>query len=72
MTETDAAKRAGNFLRKLIQDNYASQEEFACDFGMDLRTANRYINNGINKVNVIQELAVFFDVEFVAFFQEDG
>ena len=70
VSEQSVAKRAGEHLRKLIQQNYASQEEFAMDFGTELRTVNRYINGGINKVNIIQELATFFDVEFLSFFTD--
>lgn len=62
-------KRAGEMLRKLIQENYSSQEEFSYEYGADLRTINRYVNSGINKVNVIQELADFFNVPLVDFFQ---
>lgn len=70
VSELNAAKKAGEHLRILIQQNYTSQEEFAIDFGTDLRTVSRYINGGINKVNIIQELALFFDVEFVSFFTD--
>ena len=59
---------AGEKLRKLIQENYSSQEEFAVEYGADVRTINRYINNGINKVSVIQELANFFGITFKDFF----
>lgn len=62
---------AGKNLRKLINDNYSSQEDFAYDYGADVRTVNRYINEGINKVSVIQELAEYFDVEFAYFFAEN-
>ena len=61
-------KKAGNTLRRLIQENYATQEDFAYEYGADLRTISRYINNGINKVNIIQELALFFGVAFTDFF----
>ena len=69
-SEQSAAGRAGKNLRRLIQQNYSSQEEFAIDFGTELRTVNRYINSGINKVNIIQELAAFFEVDFVSFFTD--
>lgn len=62
-------RMAGEALRKLIQENYSSQEDFAYEYGADLRTVSRYINNGINKVNVIQELADFFGVSFTDFFK---
>lgn len=59
---------AGEKLRQLIKANYSSQEEFAFDYPMDLRTVSRYINNGITKIDTIQELAEFFKVPFVTFF----
>ncbi len=62
---------AGDNLRKLIRENYQSQEEFAYDYGTDVRTISRYINNGINKVDAIQELAEFFNIPFTAFFIEN-
>jgi len=61
---------AGRNLRRLIQENYTSQEEFSYDYGMDLRTVSRYINAGINKIDAIQELALFFNVDFMEFFKE--
>jgi hypothetical protein len=59
MNELSPQKTAGQVLRRLIQENYSSQEEFAYDYGTDIRTVSRYINDGINKINIIQELAVF-------------
>lgn len=69
MPEMDFSLKAGIVLRRLIQDNYSSQEEFAYDFNTDIRTVSRYVNNGINKVSVIQELAEFFNVDFTEFFR---
>lgn len=63
--------QAGTVLRRLIAENYLSQEEFAYDYGADIRTVSRYINNGINKIDVIQELAEFFDVPFEFFFKTE-
>lgn len=68
MSSVDCALLAGEKLRKLISENYNSQEEFAFDFGADLRTVSRYINSGINKVNVLQELAEHFKVDIKYFF----
>lgn len=67
MSDYDPTQRAGEVLRRLIQENYSSQEEFAYDFGTDIRTISRYINNGINKISTLQELAVFFHVSIVDF-----
>lgn len=68
----DPMKTAGEVLRKLISENYSSQEEFAFDFGADVRTINRYVNNGINKIDIVYRLAMFFNVEFTYFFIEDN
>ena len=68
MTDINYALLAGKKLRILIEENYATQEEFAYDYGMELRTVSRYINNGINKVPTIQELAEFFNIPFTDFF----
>jgi len=68
MSEITIQQTAGLYLKKLIQENYDSQEEFAYDFGTDIRTVSRYVNNGINKISTIQELADFFGVRFQDFF----
>ena len=72
MAELSYALMAGQTLKRLIKENYPSQEEFAYDYGADIRTISRYINNGINKIDVIQELAEFFDVPFEFFFAENN
>ena len=66
-----AEKVAGLVLRRLILENYKTQEDFSYDFGADLRTVNRYINQGINKLTTIQELAMFFKVEWRLFFDSE-
>lgn len=68
MNNIDYALLVGEKLRELINQNYRSQEDFAFDFGADLRTISRYINSGINKISVIQELAEFFNVDIMHFF----
>ncbi len=71
MSEINYALQAGKTLRRLINENYETQEEFSYDYGLELRTVNRYINGGIGKVATIQELAEFFNVPFTDFFKED-
>ena len=68
MAEITRQLKAGQKLRQLIQENFRTQDEFAERYGMELRTVSRYINNGINKIDVIQELADFFQVDFIEFF----
>ena len=46
------------------------QEQFAYEFGADVRTINRYINEGINKISTVQEFAEFFQIAFDEFFKE--
>ena len=70
MNKMTPQRIAGNTLRRLIQENYESQEEFAWDYGMDIRSVSRYINNGINKIDTVQELANFFNMDFMMFFKE--
>lgn len=70
MTNKDVQVIVGLNLKKLIKKYYSTQEEFAYEFGADIRTINRYVNNGINKISTIQELADFFDVDFADFFKE--
>lgn len=72
MTKLSPQQKAGNMLRRLIQENYPSQEEFAYDYGLDIRSVSRYINSGINKIDTIQELAEFFKVDFADFFIEES
>ena len=62
---------AGKTLRRLIQENYPSQEAFAYEYGLDIRTVSRYINRGINGVDVIQALADHFGVSFLDFFPDN-
>ena len=52
--------------------NYTTQEEFAYDYGTDIRTVSRYVNQGINKIDIVQELAEFFGVDFASFFTESS
>ena len=69
MSSWTPQQKAGLVLMRLIQERYSSQEEFALDYGMELRTVSRYVNQGINKISVVQELADFFALEFEDFFR---
>lgn len=67
MTQLSLRQKAGNALRRLIQENYATQEGFAYDYGLDIRSVSRYVNSGINKIDTIQDLADFFMVDYTEF-----
>lgn len=71
MNKTSYMQIAGQKLKQLIKDNYPSQEEFAYDYGLEIRTVSRYCNEGINKIIIVQELAEFFNVDFTYFFGSD-
>lgn len=68
MEKFSPQRLAGETLRYLIKKQFATQQDFADEYGTDIRTTSRYINEGINKVDVIQELAEFFDVDISFFF----
>lgn len=71
MADLSYALIAGQNLKRLIKENnYRTQEDFAYDYGAEIRTISRYVNQGINKIDVIQELAEFFEVPFEDFFRQ--
>ncbi|HBN12777.1 MAG TPA: hypothetical protein DD415_04090 [Clostridiales bacterium] len=55
---------AGKNLKRLIKTSkYKTQEEFAYCFGTDVRTVSRWVNNGINNLDTLQEIAEFLGIE---------
>ena len=52
------------YLNDVTDGNYSTQEEFAYDYGIELRTVSRYINNGISKIPTVQELAEFQTIAY--------
>lgn len=68
MTHIDYKLAAGAALKCLIKKRYASQQEFADDFGIDLRTVNRYVTIGLSDTIKIQEIADFFDMDLIQYF----
>ena len=62
---------AGANLKRLIKNSkYKTQEEFAFEFGTDVRTVGRWIRGGINSLATIQQIAAFIGVDALAFFSE--
>lgn len=62
---------AGANLKRLIKNSkYKTQEEFAFEFGTDVRSVGRWIRGGINSLATIQQIAAFFGVDALAFFSE--
>lgn len=62
---------AGANLKRLIKNSkYKTQEEFAFEFGTDVRTVGRWVNKGIKNLDTIQQIADFFGIDALAFFSE--
>ena len=58
---------AGDNLKALIRKSakYRSQADFAFDFGVDIRTLSRWLNQGIKNIDTIKELADFLSVDIL-------
>lgn len=57
------SKTAGANIKQLIKNSqYKTQEEFAYQFGTDVRTVSRWVNQGIDSIDTISQIADFFDV----------
>ena len=68
-TYQDLSLVAGANLKRLIKNSkYKTQEEFAFEFGTDVRTIGRWVNKGIKNLDTIQQIAAFFGVDALAFF----
>lgn len=67
MSNNSYSMAAGLALKHLIKEKYTSQQEFAEDFGVVLRTVNRYVSDGISDVRRIEEIADFFEMDFLEY-----
>lgn len=68
MSDLSKKQLAGKNLKRLIKENGWTQQQFADEFGTDVRNVSRYVNNGIKDIDTIQEMAEFFKVDFSEFF----
>lgn len=70
-TYQDLSLVAGANLKRLIKNSkYKTQEEFAFEFGTNVRTVGRWVNKGIKNLDTIQQIAAFFDIDARAFFSK--
>ena len=67
MSNGSYAVAAGLALKHLIRECYGSQQAFADDFGVELRTVNRYVTGGIWKMMTVEEVADFFRMDLLDF-----
>lgn len=66
MDEKILSKVAGQNVKNLIKNSkYKSQDNFAYEFGAEIRTVNRWLNEGIKNIDLLQEIANFFEVEII-------
>ena len=56
-------KTIGSIIQKLMVSHQITQEQFAEAFDADPRTIRRWIRNGVNKLDLIDEIAKFFEIE---------
>ena len=65
--ELTLAERAGKNLKNLIKKSkYKTQERFAYEaMYVDPTTVRKWIHNGIKNINLIQEIADIFGVDFM-------
>lgn len=63
---------AGDNLKCLIRKStkYHSQDDFAFDFGVEIRTLSRWLNQGIKNIDTIKELADFLSVDILELLQD--
>ena len=65
-------KIVGMNLKRIIrQSRYRTQEEFAYEYGYELRTVSRWLNGGLDSLETIEDVAEFLEVEpIVQVFEE--
>ena len=65
MTHLTLAEKAGKNLKNLIKNSkYRTQDKFAEAIYVDPSTVRRWIANGIRDLNLIEEIAEFFGIDF--------
>ena len=69
--EKGNGKITGNNLRRFLKETHMTQQSFADDYGLELRTVSRWINEEkLTNIMDIQKLADYFGVDFFDFFKE--
>ena len=62
----------GRNLRKFIKEKDKTQQNFAHNYGVELRTVSRWLNEGhLKNVDDIQSLAQYFKKDWREFFQDE-
>lgn len=54
----------GRNLKNIIKKSkYKTQEVFAAEYGTDVRTVSRWVNEGLRDLDAIQDIALFLNVD---------
>ena len=69
MTDIDWTLQAGRCLKALIYRNYATLQEFADDYNVDVSQVIRWCTKGIGKIYKVQEFASWFHIDFPEFWE---
>lgn len=64
------AEIAGKNLKRFIKEANITQEDFAYEYGTDVRTISRWVNGGIDKTSIVEELAIKLGKSFFDFYVE--
>ena len=59
-----------NLKRAIALSEYKTQEEFAYEYGTDIRNVSRWVNIGLNKIDTAEEIANFLGVNVINLFIE--
>lgn len=63
----DLSLRVGSNLRRLIKESDCkTQQVFADRFGVSVRNVGRWINGGVKSLDLVEQIASFFDVDPMA------
>lgn len=60
-----------NLKRAIPLSQYRTQEEFSYAYGMPLRNVSRWVNEGVKKIDIAQEIANFLELDAVNLFIEN-
>lgn len=59
-----------NVKRAIALSDYKTQEEFAYEFGANLRNVSRWVNRGLNQIDTADEIAYFLGFDTKNLFLE--
>ena len=64
---------AGINLKRLIRSSrYRTQENFAYEFGTEIRTVSRWLNAGVKNIDTLEEIADFLEVDVFELLKKKG